>query len=277
MEKVLVTGANGYLGACIFEKLSADKTKSVEKLQGRLEEIKPCSLLYDVVIHSAGALRYRKGEQEKVNSEGTKSLINGLIEGTKFVYISSKSIYGTKSEGTITEQVSPCPDDDYGISKYKGEIAILESGLPYIIIRSSTLFGLGVNNLGPAFPSIAMQQLYQGNDINLYIPDELEEYLYVNDLASVIPKLIRIPESWNNIFNASGPKQSIVGLINTMEHYLKINASNIGDIHKTPKEPINKFYLDSSKLKNTIGENIYTPNEVIIKRMVEYLCSRYSS
>jgi nucleoside-diphosphate-sugar epimerase len=275
MEKVLITGANGYLGACIFDELSVDKTKTVHRLQGRLDEIKPGTLDYDLVVHSAGALRIRKDQNMKTNAEGTLSLVNGLTKRTKIIYISSKSIYGTKSEGYITEKMIPKPDDEYGISKYEGELAILESGLPFIILRSSTLFGLGVNNLGSAFPSIAMLQLYNGNDINLHIPDLLEEYLYVKDLASIISKLISIPNSWNNVFNVSGPKQALSALINVIEHYLKKNTANIGRIHKITKVQNNKFYLDSSKIENAIGRKIYTPNEIIIGRMVEYIRSIY--
>ncbi len=59
MGKVLITGAQGYLGACIFNELSKDKLKIVQKLNIKLEDIKPKSLKYDIIIHSAGALRNR--------------------------------------------------------------------------------------------------------------------------------------------------------------------------------------------------------------------------
>lgn len=276
MEKVLITGANGYLGACVFEELSSNKTKLVQKLKCRLDEIKPLSLDYDMVIHCAGALRHRNGEHSNSNTEGTKKLISGLKQNTKLVYISSKSIYGTKLTGTFTEHSTPKPDDDYGISKYKGELLVQESGLPYINIRSSTLFGLGVNNLGIAFPSVALQQLFQGHNISLYSPDVFHEYLYVKDLASIISKLIESPVNWNEAYNVSGPKQSLSVLINAIAKNLNNILTSTGRVQTIEKESNSGFFLDSSKLIKTIGEDIYTPNEIVIKHMCEYIQSQYS-
>lgn len=272
MEKVLVTGANGYLGACIFHQLN--KTKTVYKLKGRLEEIKPDSLNYDLVIHCAGALRYRKGQHQKANAEGTKQLIKGLKPETKIVYISSKSVYGLRLEGTLTEQTPPQPADNYGITKYEGEHAIIESGFPFIILRPSTLFGLGVNNPGPAFPSLAMQKLQQGNDINLYTPDVLHDYLYVWDLTYIVSTLIDNPDNWNNIFNASGKKRSLHVLINTIFDYIKKNTETTGRINTISKKPEKSFFLDTARLEKAIGKISYTPDEDVIKRMGSYFINK---
>lgn len=274
MEKVLITGADGYLGACVFEEISSNKTKLVHKLNCRLDEIKPLSLDYDMVIHCAGALRYRKGEHSNSNTDGTKKLISGLKKNTKLVYISSKSIYGTKLTGTFTEQAAPMPDDDYGISKYKGELLVQESGHPYMNIRSSTLFGLGVNNLGIAFPSVTLQQLFQGQNISLYSPDVFHEYLYVKDLASIISKLIDSPDNWNEAYNVSGQKLSLSVLINAIAKNLNNILTSTGKIQIVEKESNSGFFLDSSKLIKTIGEDIYTPNETVINQMCEYIQSQ---
>ncbi len=267
MEKVLVTGADGYLGACIFNQLLNDKNKIVHKLKGRLHEITPSSLDYDLVIHCAGALRHRKGQHAEANSEGTKKLIDGLKGNAKIIYISSKSIYGTKKRGTVNENTFPQPDDDYGKSKYKGELLVFNSGSPYIIIRSSTLYGLGVNNPGRAFPFVAMHKLYTGHDIEIYIPDPFHEYLYVMDLANIVLKLLRIPQSWNNVFNVAGPKQSLISLITSIEKYLKTNATTIGNVHKITKERNDGFFMDCTKLERFISETYFTPTDTIVKRM----------
>lgn len=121
MEKILVTGANRYIGGCIYNEFSKNKRLLVDKLQGRLNEIKPNSLKYDIVIHCAGALRNRKGQHKNTNVNGTSNLIQGLEKTTKIIYISSKSIYGTQLVGSYSEVRHPHPNDEYGISKYEGE------------------------------------------------------------------------------------------------------------------------------------------------------------
>lgn len=269
MEKVLVTGASGYLGACIYKDLS--KTWSVDKLQIRLEKIKPASLDYDLVVHCAGALRYRKGQHQSANAEGTRKLIRGLKKKTKFVYISSKSIYGLGYEGTFNEEVTPEPNDDYGITKYEGELAVIESGFPYIIIRPSTLIGLGVNNLGPAFPSVIIQTLYSGNDINLFDPDVMHEYLDVMDLARIVSRLIETKNSWNEIYNSAGPKRSLHNLVCLIEKQIALISDNPGKVNKINKEPSGSLFLDSSKLENILGKDIYTPDEKIVELIGEFI------
>lgn len=269
MEKVLVTGANGYLGACIFHQLS--KNKVVDKLQGRLDGIQPSSLNYDLVIHCAGALRYRTGQHYKANTEGTRRLIKGLNTGAKIVYISSKSIYGTDLEGTLTEHAIPQPSDDYGTTKYRGELAILESGHPYLIIRPSTLFGIGVRNFGPAFPSLAMQQLYHGNDINLFTPDVLHEYLYVWDLVAIVLKLIDKIGNWNTIFNASGRKRSLHTLIYTIGDFLQDNTHHRGKIKQIDDLASEGFFLDTTRLEKAIGKINYTSDEAVVEKMGNYI------
>jgi dTDP-4-dehydrorhamnose reductase len=276
MEKILVTGAKGYLGTCVFEVLSWDKTNSVHKLEGRLEEIVPNSLKYDLVVHCAGALRHREGQHQKSNTEGTKKLIAGLSQRTKLIYISSKSIYGTKLQGRFTEQNYPQPDDDYGRSKYEGELEILKSKQPYIILRSSTLFGLGINNLGPAFPSKAMLELYEGNDIKLHTPDVAHEYLFVRDLAQIISKLKGLTTCWNHIFNVSGKQKPLSELVYSIENHLKINANCRGQIIKTVKRLNPCFFLDSSKLCNVIGEDMLTPTNLVVQEMAYYINEKHN-
>lgn len=276
MGKILVTGASGYLGGCVFNALNQDKANCVHRLAGRLKEIKPHSLNYELVVHCAGALRYRKGLHQESNVQGTKNLISGLNQETKLIYISSKSIYGSHLEGLFSEKNAPQPDDDYGKTKYEGELAILNSGLPYIILRPSTLFGLGVHNMGSVFPAKAMLDLYKGKDIKLYTPDVLHEYLYVKDLVQIILKIKEMPACWNQIFNASGRQEPLSALVYSIEDYLKESAQPVGRILKTPQRASKSFYLDSTKLWNAMGEQICSPTEVVIQGMGEYIKANYS-
>lgn len=269
MEKILITGSKGYLGACVYEVLK-EKYK-VDQLKVRLEEIEPKTLDYNIVIHSAGALRYREGQHKNANSIGTKKLLEGLKGKPKLVYISSKSIYGIGLNGVFNENSKVNPTDDYGISKYEGERHIVDSGLQYLILRSSTIYGLGVKNLGPAFPSKALKNLNERKALELVAPDIGHEYLYVWDLAKIINLLISNPNSWNNIFNVSGRKGSIHQLVNSLVVELKTKKKEIGKIQLKRMNIQNNFFLDSSKLENILGTNIYTDINSVVNRMVDYI------
>lgn len=269
MEKILVTGSSGYLGATVYKILH--KTGKVDKLQCRLEQIRPRTLSYDIVIHCAGALRYRTGEHIKSNAEGTRYLIEGLNPDARIVYISSKSVYGIDLEGVFTEETIPEPSDDYGKSKYLGERALLESDHPYIILRASTLFGLGVDNLGPAFPSLVIQNLLLGRSITLFTPDVNHEYLYVWDLAQIVAKLVLKQECWNNIFNISGRARSLHQLIRLILDKHKDHGFSSAKLIETYRKPPKSFFLDSSRIEKVIGKKFNTDDQQVVQKMFEFL------
>ena len=265
MDKILITGSTGYLGACILTLLRSQGNFEIDTLKGRLEDIEPKTLEYDLVIHSAAALRYRKNQQIDSNENGTRK------EPTKIVYISSKSVYGTKRNGVLNEESTLLPDEEYGITKRNGEVDIISSQMPYLILRSSTLFGLGIDNLGSAFPSTATKKLVFGNKINLFTPDVNHEYLYVKDLANIVVRLIEKNERWNNIYNVSGPTHSLFSLFKEIEEQLKSKSITPDVINKVHHIKPDQFFLDTSKLENMLGANIYTPTGKIVDEMLSYI------
>ncbi len=273
MDKILITGSSGYLGACILALLRSQGNFEIDTLKGRLEDIEPKSLDYDLVIHSAAALRYRKNQQVDSNENGTRKLLEGLQKPAKIVYISSKSVYGTKRNGVLNEESALFPDEEYGVTKRSGEVDVVASQMPYLILRSSTLFGLGIDNLGYAFPSTATKKLASGDDINLFTPDVNHEYLYVKDLANIVARLIDTDESWNNIYNVSGPTHSLLSLFKEIEEQLKSASISPGSIQRVQQTMDKQFFLDSSKLENLLESDIYTPTVEIVKEMINYIFS----
>ena len=270
MEKILITGATGYLGACINALLAENTSFKVDTLKVRLEDIQPNSLAYDYVIHCAGALRYKTGEHTKSNAEGTVALLKGLKTATKIMYLSSKSIYGTKRLDTVNELTIPEPDDDYGLTKYEGEKAIVESGHPFLIFRLSTVFGLGRDNIGPAFPSIATKKLFQQEDVTLFKPDVYQEYIYVKDVARAIILALTKASSWHEIYNLSGEKKSLFALLSSIQNVLRHNKHQSGEIKLSNTTSKPTFFLDSSKFINAFNFE-FTPYEAIIHEMYLYL------
>lgn len=269
MEKVLITGTSGYLGAAMFEAFK--QIASTNSLNCRLEEIERGSLDYDLVIHCAGALRHRHSEHHLANVEGTKKLLEGLATKTKIVYISSKSIYGTKTDGTVSELINPLPDESYGISKFRGELEIRRSKHNYLILRASTLFGLGHRRLGPAYPDIALEKLLGGENISLFIPDVEQEYLYVQDLVNITQKLIQNEQNWNQIFNVAGEKRSLHELMYLIQKIASENKKETGQLIEVKANSQKNYFLDKEKILARIKGFQFTSYEEIIKEMIRFL------
>ena len=170
MSKILLTGANGFVGSHITEALieANHKVTCTIRQTSNLKWIKDLSLEYkcgdlgnkkflqevvkdvDVVIHCAGVVRaMTKEDYFKENVENTKSLCEAILRNNsnlkKFVFISSQAAMGASPVGIIRKVTDvPEPISDYGLSKIEAEKAVREvlyGKVPYTIFRPASVYG----------------------------------------------------------------------------------------------------------------------------------------
>lgn len=167
--KILLTGANGFVGSHIAEGLVAagyDLTCLIRKTSNKLW-IKDLPIKYaygnicdkdslinpikeaDIIIHCAAVLRANdKDTYYKVNQGGTKNLVDTVLQHnsklTKFIHISSLAAMGPSVDfkpKLLFAQETPV--SDYGISKLPGEKELLKlnNKIPYTILRPAAVYG----------------------------------------------------------------------------------------------------------------------------------------
>ena len=162
--KVLISGANGFLGSHIVEKSLLENYATTAIIRegsdtSNLEEIKGYehfSLDYssvesiisglnqlpkqDLIIHNAGLTKsYTWDGYKKVNIDLTCRFIQAIKkssithEQTKFAYISSLAAKGPVGNNG--------PASNYGRSKLKAEEVVKDSGLNWMIFRPTGIYG----------------------------------------------------------------------------------------------------------------------------------------
>ena len=167
--KVLITGANGFIGSFLVEKLLEQnfevtclvrKTSNliwIKNLPVRFEYgdvtnfdalIDPVKNM-DYIFHCGGIVRARtENDFLRVNYSGSKNLLEVCKQQNpnlkRFVYVSSQAAAGPAFDGIpITETIPAKPISNYGRSKLKGEEITREYSqhFPTTIIRPPSVYG----------------------------------------------------------------------------------------------------------------------------------------
>jgi len=155
MTTILVTGATGFVGAHLLQRLAtspqarlrglvrnpatASLPPSVECVQGNVHRSDALSAAVegvDQVVHAAAITADLKepyrGAYEHVNRVGTENLMTvGAAAGVQRVVLMS---------GLGTH---PAPEGTYMATRWGMEEAVRQSGIPYVILQPSVLFGAG--------------------------------------------------------------------------------------------------------------------------------------
>jgi dihydroflavonol-4-reductase len=177
MSKVLVTGANGFLGSWVVRRLLQDghhvyslvrKTSDLSELEGvetkylygdvtDLHSLLEAFKGMDAVFHLAGLIAYKKSDRammEKVNVQGTQNVIEACRAANvpRMVHLSSVVAVGA---GYTADQILT-EDSPYNISelnlgyfetKRKAELLVIEAvkknRLNAVILNPSTIYGPG--------------------------------------------------------------------------------------------------------------------------------------
>ncbi|HXX74309.1 MAG TPA: NAD-dependent epimerase/dehydratase family protein [Nitrospiraceae bacterium] len=155
MTKVLVTGANGFLGAVVVKELSqagyevralvrslSNTVKfpaDVEVVTGDIRDAvvtKQVAAGCEGIIHLAGKVHAideregNEGDYYQTNVEGTRHVLEGAATAhvQRVIFASSVKVFGKSTEGCVDETASPTPQTAYARSKWQAEKLVSEYG-----------------------------------------------------------------------------------------------------------------------------------------------------
>ena len=160
--RVLLLGANGFLGRYVADRLMADPAVQLTALGRRddadvrfdLSTGSPGALARfldavhpGVVINCAGAIRGGARELTRHNTVATATVCESLRRSScaaRLVHVGCASEYGPAQPGSSTsEDAVPRPGGPYGVTKLAGTELVLGSGLDAIVLRVFSPAGPG--------------------------------------------------------------------------------------------------------------------------------------
>jgi UDP-glucose 4-epimerase len=242
MRTSLVTGGAGFIGAHVVNELVAKGHKVIilddlsggfmenvnpkaTFIQGSVEDHGLLSKLFteykfDYVYHLAayaaeGLSHFIKRFNYSNNLLGSVNLINEAVKHKVkcFVFTSSIAVYGNQPP-PMTEEMTPKPEDPYGIAKYAVEMDLKVThemfGLNYIIFRPHNVYG-EYQNIGDRYRNVVgifMNQLMQGKQLTVFGDGtQTRAFSYIGDVVPCIANSVDHPDAYNHVFNVGADKE----------------------------------------------------------------------
>lgn len=289
MKKVLITGANSYIGTTfenwIRENDSEINTDTLDMIGEAWKTADFSS--YDAVFHVAGIAHADVGkvseEQQalyyKVNAGLTEECAKkAKAEGVKqFVFMSSIIVYGESAgigkERVITKDTTLTPANFYGDSKVKAEEAIIpltDESFKVAILRPPMIYGKGSKGNYPLLAKFARKLPFFPNVNNQ------RSMLYVGNLCKFVACLIKREESGiffpqnkeyvntgemvKHIATIRGRKIGLIGLFNPM---LKLMGKLGGKLGGLVNKAFGNMVYEKSMSEYDFDYQIYDLEESI--------------
>ncbi len=238
--KVVITGANGFIGRGLYSGLSrldslpleiipavrlpqADHEVAVGDIHGETHW-KPVLSDADVVIHTAAQAAVSKTNPESIwqaNVEGTVNLARQAAKAgvKRFIFLSSVKIHGESSQkGAPFHENSPKePQDLYAQSNLAAEAGLLalgeDSNMEVVILRLPLVYGPGVKGNFRLMVSWVQKQI----PLPLGTISNQRSLLSLGNLVDFIGLCLNHPRAVNQTFLvADGCDLSTTGLLESL-------------------------------------------------------------
>ena len=282
MKKIFITGGAGYVGSALADYLISkgyfvtvydlflygknvfESKKNIKLIEGDIRNEKllsSCIRDHDCVIHLACIsndpsfeLNPKLGKSINLDAFEPLVLIAKSARVRRFIYASSSSVYGIKTEKNVTEDISLEPLTDY--SKFKADCETIlfkykDDNFETVVIRPATVCGYSKRQRLDVIVNILTNLAFHNRKITVFGGSQLRPNIHIIDMLRAYEVLISADKDMVNgeIFNAGWENKSVDQIANTVR---KIIGEDV-KIIKSKTDDNRSYHISSEKIKERLN------------------------
>lgn len=294
-NKILITGAKGFLGYEILKFLSNKnkvigtsriKNKSYihinyPKIRIKERHLKGVNTVFHLASLDRDQVKKNIKYSNEINLSFTEELIDMCIKKKvkNFIYFSSVGVYGDNLKNSVDELTKPKPKDIYSKLKYSVEKKILKKKkIKVVVLRLSNVIGkpsrISKGFLKLFLPDICNSALASKKIILKSDGKQYRDFIDLKLLLNIVSKiLLNIKKiNKNTIFNvSSGNPVQIIEASYKVQNIMNTKFKKKISIIKGKKTKEKKYKISNNKLKNFIKLKIFFDLEKTIFDVIKFL------
>ena len=285
VNRVLVTGGAGYVGAVLVPKLldagylvrvldlymygheALDSVKdhpNLEQVNGDIRDRATLELTLagcDAVVHLACISNDPSFELDPVLGRSINyDAFPGLVDIAKdsgvsrFIYASSSSVYGLRDEENVTEELALLPLTDY--SKYKAlceEILLKkrEPGFNTLVLRPATVCGYSPRLRLDLTVNILTNHAVNRGQITVFGGEQKRPNIHIGDVTDLYVKSLQ----WSDrdidgkVYNAGYENHSVGEIAQIVRRGIGGNV----EVKVEPTDDLRSYHISSEKIRRELG------------------------
>jgi nucleoside-diphosphate-sugar epimerase len=206
---------------------------------------------------------------ESINLDAFQPLVEiSRASGVKrFIYASSSSVYGVKSEPNVSEDMSLEPLTDY--SRFKAECEKILSNyqspeFTTVTIRPATVCGYSRRQRLDVVVNILSNLAFHKRKITVFGGKQLRPNIHIADMVEAYVVLLNAPKELiaGEIFNAGYENQSVEELANSVRDVMGDDV----ELVTSPTDDNRSYHISSQKISKVLG---FVPSHTIKDAIVD--------